>query len=269
MTNLGPLAGWVDDPAGAVLCTDFDGTLSPIVADAASAAPLPGAASVLRRLSAHLGLVAVVSGRPARFLRDRLGDVGPRVRLVGLYGMQWVEDGRVRVAEDVAPWVPVVAGVVAEARGLAPPGVDVEDKDASVVLHWRTVPEHQGWVEARAARWAEATGLAVQPARMALELRPPVPTDKGSAVRRLASSARAAAFAGDDAGDLAAFDALDELQAAGCRTTRVVVADRETPEALVARADMLLDGPVAFLGMLGRLADALDASRARDGCDRS
>lgn len=258
MIDLGSLAGWVDDPAGTVLCTDFDGTLSPIVADAATAAPLPGAPGVLRRLAAHLDLVAVVSGRPAGFLQDRLGDVGPRVRLVGLYGMQWVEAGTVHLADDVAPWVPVVAGVVADARRLVPPGVDVEDKDASVVLHWRRVPDQQGWVEARAAEWAAATGLTVQPARKAVELRPPVPTDKGSAVRRLGASARAAAFAGDDAGDLPAFDALDELQATGCRTTRVVVADPETPEALVARADLVLDGPEAFLGLLDRLAGALE-----------
>lgn len=259
MTDLDRLAGWVGDPAGAVLCTDFDGTLSPIVPDATTAAALPGAPEVLRRLADRLGLVAVVSGRPAGFLQERLGAVGPRVRLVGLYGMQWVEGGRVILAEEAATWVPVVAAVVAEARALVPPGVDVEDKEASLVLHWRSAPEHRGWVEGQAARWATASGLAVQPARMALELRPPVPTDKGSAVRRLAVSARAVAYAGDDAGDLPAFDALDELQAAGCRTIRVVVADVETPEALIARADLVIEGPRAFLALLDRLAVALEA----------
>ncbi len=51
-------------PATAGLFVDFDGTLSPIVASAQDARPLPGAVDVLADLSARLGRVAVVSGRP-------------------------------------------------------------------------------------------------------------------------------------------------------------------------------------------------------------
>lgn len=259
MSPLGPLAPWAEEPGRAAVLCDFDGTLSPIVDEAAEARPLPGAAELLHRLSGRLGLVAVVSGRPATFLRDRLAGVGPAVHLVGLYGMEWVADGAVHLAAEAEPWVPVVAEVVAGARAGAPPGVTVEDKGATVVLHWRSAPEAGDWCLDRAEAVAAETGLVVQPARMAVELRPPLATDKGSAVDALVPGHSMAAYAGDDAGDLAAFDALDRLEAAGGRAARVVVADRETPDELVRRADLVVEGPMAFLALLRELAGAVGA----------
>lgn len=240
-----------------MLC-DFDGTLSPIVAEPAAATPLPAAAGVLQRLATRLGLVAVVSGRPAAFLLDRLQDVGPAVRLVGLYGMEWVVDGTVHLAPEAAPWVPVVADAVGRARAEAPPGVTVEDKGATMVLHWREAPENGAWCRDQAGALAADTGLVVQPARMAVELRPPLLTDKGTAVDGLAPGHSMVAYAGDDAGDLAAFDALDRVEAAGGRAARVVVADHETPDELLGRADLVVEGPAAFLEVLAELADAAD-----------
>lgn len=259
MTDLGPFASWPADPAGAALLTDFDGTLAPIVDDAGDAAALPGTPQILARLADRLGVVAVVSGRPAAFLRQRLPSIGPRVRLVGLYGMEQVRGDAVEMAADVVPWVAAVAGVVSAARRVAPHGVHVEDKGASVVLHWRQAPAQAFWCRRRAAQWAAETGLAVQPARMALELRPPVRTDKGSTVLDLAAGATRVAYAGDDIGDVAAFDALDRLHGSGrCQVLRVAVADAETPDELVARADLVLDGPPAFVALLQGLADAMD-----------
>ena len=53
------------DPAEPVLvCSDFDGTLAPIVTRPEDAAPLPGISDLLTRLAAaDLTTVAVVSGR--------------------------------------------------------------------------------------------------------------------------------------------------------------------------------------------------------------
>ena len=50
---------------------------------------------------------------------------------------------------------------------------------------------------------------------MSVELHPPVAVDKGTVLAELASGLAAACFIGDDAGDLPAFDALDELAEAG------------------------------------------------------
>ena len=52
---------------------DFDGTLSPIVADPADARPLTGAPELLAELARSFAVVAVVSGRPAAFLVRPLG----------------------------------------------------------------------------------------------------------------------------------------------------------------------------------------------------
>ena len=51
-------------PAGAAIITDFDGTLAPIVDDAAAARPLEGVVDALHLLAARYARVAVVSGRP-------------------------------------------------------------------------------------------------------------------------------------------------------------------------------------------------------------
>jgi trehalose 6-phosphate phosphatase len=136
----------------------------------------------------------------------------------------------------------------------APAGLGIEDKGFALTLHWRQAPEHGPWAEAFARDQAERHGLALQPGRRAVELRPPVGPDKGSVVELLAARCRAAVFAGDDAGDLAAFDALDRLAATGVAAVRMAVADTESPDELVARADLVVDGPRRAVEVLGALA---------------
>jgi trehalose 6-phosphate phosphatase len=242
-------------PTGAAIFCDFDGTLAPIVPDPADARPLPGVPQLLRTLAASYGLMAVVSGRPAAFLGEMLGHP-PGVRLVGLYGMEEVaEDGRVVVPEEIAAWRPVVEAVTRRATATAPPGLGVEPKGLSMTLHWRGHPELAAWAEAFATDECRRTGLTPQPGRMAIELRPPVTTDKGTVVARLARGHSAAAFFGDDLGDLAAFEALGALAAKGVTVARVAVVDHETPPAVAAAADLVVEGPVGALRLLQLLAE--------------
>jgi trehalose 6-phosphate phosphatase len=63
-------------------------------------------------------------------------------------------------------------------------------------------------------------------------------------------------FVGDDRGDLPAYDALDRLAVRGVHTLRVAVASSEAPDELIARADLVLDGPAEVLAFLRRLAAA-------------
>jgi trehalose 6-phosphate phosphatase len=70
----------------------------------------------------------------------------------------------------------------------------------------------------------------------------------------VARGCAAACFAGDDAGDLAAFEALDRLALEGTRTVRLAVADEETPPALLAAADFVARGPSEALALFGALA---------------
>ena len=237
------------------MLTDFDGTLAPIVPDPELATPLPEAAEVLAALAESFGVVGVVSGRPASFLARHLG-AASSVQLVGVYGCEWVEGGEVRRAPEVEPWIGVAREVLTAARAEAPSGVGIEDKGASVTLHWRGAPERGEWASDFAEAWAKRTGLLLQPGRMAVEFRPPVDLDKGTAVERLARGCSAACFAGDDAGDLAAFEALDRMAERGVRAVRVAVADEESPPELSASADLVLSGPAEALEVLRELARA-------------
>ncbi len=237
------------------MLTDFDGTLAPIVPDPATAYPLPDAPGVLAALTQTFAVVAVVSGRPASFLADRLAAAGPALRLYGAYGLEWVEDGTLHHAPEAEPWRAAVAEVVEAAESeFGGEAVGIEDKGCSVTVHWRQAPEQAGRAREFAHRWSRRTGLVLQPGRMAVEFRPPVDIDKGVVVERLARGCAAACFAGDDAGDLPAFAALDRLSVGGMRTVRIAVADEETPPELAAAADIVTAGPAEALALLQELA---------------
>ena len=229
-------------PPSSALCLDFDGTLSAIVDDPVAARPLPGVPELLARLAVRFGLVAVISGRPVSFLQKILASP-PGVRLVGLYGMERIgADGSRAVSPEAAPWERVIGLVVARAQAAAPPGVYVEPKGLTVTLHWRHAPESADWVASFVAQQAEAEGLQVHRGRRELELRPPLPVDKGTVVRSLAAGFDAVAAFGDDIGDLPAFAALTELASTGVAVVRVAAVDDESPAAVRDRADVVVEG---------------------------
>lgn len=229
---------------------DFDGTLAPIVVDPASARPLPGVVQVLASLAARYRAVAVISGRPGAFLAEHVAV--PGVSRWGAYGLERVgDDGVVSVVADAQAWRDAVASVVDRARRTAPPGVGVEDKGVTVTLHVREAPAAAAWVEAFAAAEAERSGLALHRARMSVELRPPLGVDKGAVVEGIVASTgvTTVCFAGDDVGDLSAFAALDAVPTA----LRVAVGSDEAPPALLAAADIVVDGPAGLLDLLRAL----------------
>ncbi|HEY3842700.1 MAG TPA: trehalose-phosphatase [Acidimicrobiales bacterium] len=244
-------------PARSALCLDFDGTLSGIVEDPALARPLPGVPDLLARLAGRMGMVAVISGRPASFLQRVLGPPAG-VRLFGLYGLERSgPDDTIVMAPDAAPWADVIDAVVTRARATAPAGVHIEPKGLTVTVHWRAAPEHESWVVAFVADQVDQRGLVAQPARSSIELRPPLAVDKGTVVRALAEGMRAVAAFGDDLGDLPAFAALDALAAGGLAVAKVAVVDGESPPEVAARADLVVDGATGAVALLGEVAQAL------------
>ena len=245
---------FVADPARAVLFADFDGSLAPIVADPARAAPVPAAVTALTRLAGRWARVAVVTGRPVAFVRRHLPD--PAVTVVGQYGLEHDVGGVVTSDPRAVPFEPAVAAAADEAEARWPELLVERKGRVAVTLHWRTAPDHAPDPDAIAAL-ADAHGLARFAGRMACELRPPLPVDKGTAVAGLlaeVAEARAAAFVGDDHGDLAAFAALTAWSDAGARTAlRVAVASDESPVDLLAAADLVLAGPAALAAQLTAL----------------
>jgi trehalose 6-phosphate phosphatase len=119
---------------------DFDGTLSPIVANPAKARPTPRALSLVARLAPLCGeALAVVSGRPIEEL-DRL--LAPlHLPLAGIHGRQRrTAGGRVERAPTEAPEL-VEADARVTALASAHPGMLVERKPGAVALHFRSRPE--------------------------------------------------------------------------------------------------------------------------------
>jgi trehalose 6-phosphate phosphatase len=87
-----------------------------------------------------------------------------------------------------------------------------------------------------------------------------VPISKGRAVLELvqASGVETAMFGGDDATDLDGWDALDRLGEEGAlkAAVRVGVRSDEGPEAIVERADLVVDGVRGYQDVLAVLAEA-------------
>jgi trehalose 6-phosphate phosphatase len=253
-----------EDPGRAAVFCDIDGTLAPIVRRADEAHVREQVSLLLGRLARRYRTVACVSGRSAAEAR-RLVGVG-RIVYAGSHGAELLEPGasRPRLISAFQSWEGRVRGFVAdrdtpELRRLR---VRIEDKGPISAFHWRDVPDEDA---ARThlegiAQEAEVAGFATHWGRKVLEIRPPVPVDKGQAVHELVSRARprAALYGGDDATDLDAFDALDALVDSGEleAAVRVGVRSDEGPVAIVERADLAVDGVRGFTAVLETLAAA-------------
>ena len=242
------------------LCLDFDGTLSPVVDDPEAARPLEGIVELLEPLAQRFAAVAIVSGRPAPYLAEHVA--APGVRYLGQYGLQEMYEGAARAdprLEAARPAVDAATEALRNSTAVRESGAWLEDKVYAVVVHTRRVPDRERWTDAvdRTARQvADEHGLEIVPGKMVWELRPPVPSDKGDAVRRVVgeSGARAVVVVGDDVGDLPAFAAVAELTAEGHDGLRVAVRSQEAPPELLAAADLVLEGPEGVLDFLRRLA---------------
>jgi trehalose 6-phosphate phosphatase len=258
------LAPLTSDPPGAAILCDIDGVLAPIVRRADEAQVRPETARVLGQLARRYALVACISGRSATDARRLVGVGG--IAYAGSHGAELLEPGaaRPRTNPAFAEWEEPVRRFAAERDNptLRALRVRIEDKGPIAAFHWRGVRDEeaaQAHLE-KIASEAEADGLKTHWGRKVLEIRPPVPFDKGQAVRELLDLAHphAAMFAGDDVTDLDAFDALRGLVDDGAleAAVRVGVRSDEGPPAIVERADLVVDGVRGFAQVLALLAKA-------------
>jgi trehalose 6-phosphate phosphatase len=263
-TLAGALSPLTDDPSSSAVFCDIDGTLAPIVRRAEDAHVRQDLSVLLGRLARRYGCVACVSGRSAGEARRLVGVGG--VYYAGSHGAELLEPGSQspRLIPAFKSWEGRVRRFAAErdTRDLRLMRVRIEDKGPISAFHWRGVPDEDSartYLEGLAQE-AETAGLATHWGRKVLEIRPPVPIDKGQAVKELVSRTRpsAALFGGDDATDLDAFNALDALVDEGRLGTavRVGVRSDEGPGAIVDRADLVVDGVDGFAEVLSALAGA-------------
>jgi trehalose 6-phosphate phosphatase len=232
---------------GALIATDFDGTLAPLVLDPQTSRPVAGAIDALTRLAHRGAQIAVITGRDAATV-VRLGGFAdvPGIEVAGLYGLETWQDGELHTPDE-PPEIAILRARLPEAIRAAGPEAWVEDKRLSLVAHFRRAPDP----DAAAAAVREAVtklgtelGFEVHPGSQVLELRLPG-YDKAGALGRLAEGRPAALFLGDDLGDLPAFEEIRRLRAAGVlaysvavRSSRVAeldgAADVDVPDAAAA-----------------------------------
>ena len=249
-----------------VVGLDFDGTLSPIVADPTRAVIHPDGPAVLAAVAARVRAVALVTGRPARQVVElgRLDEIaaalpsGARLLVRGQYGHEhWDSTSR----EFTSPAVP--AGLAAFADEL--PGLlsaadvadaYVEDKGLALAVHTRRLDEPAAAFDRLRPRLADAAerhGLGLEPGKYVLEVRAPG-MDKGRALRDVvaATDAGGVLFAGDDLGDLEAFEAARALRTQGLPTLLVCSGstEGEAQQVLAEVTDVVVPGPEGVLALL-------------------
>ncbi len=232
-------------PAG--LITDVDGTIARIAPTPSEVQIAPACRDALASLASSLALVAVVTGRDALTARQMVGL--DTMVYVGNFGLDRWEDGKVTLAAEAVEYLPRVRELVLRLQdGLAMPGMVVEDKGATVSVHYRLAGEPalaRDTILRLLERTPEAQGMTIAEGKLVVEVRPPVDLDKGIALERLVEERGLAGVIslGDDTSDVAAFKALHSLTSRGiCRGLAVGVLGLDAPPELEREADLLLDG---------------------------
>jgi trehalose 6-phosphate phosphatase len=269
-------AAFVRAAPAAVVGLDFDGTLSPIVDDPTRAHIHPDAAQILLDLSRQVRAVAVITGRPARQALDlggleevgnAIGEAGKELFVFGQYGNErWSSTNR-RVIGPRPPHG--LATFMRELpRFLRRAGAGdafVEEKGLAVAVHTRRMADPARAVEVLhplLRDLASSHDLVVEPGRNVVEVRS-AGMHKGVVVDRLADelSAEAFCFAGDDLGDVEAFEAVTRLGKRGLPTLLVCSASDEQ-SVLVPMADVVVPGPDGVMDLLRQLTRDAAALRA-------
>ncbi len=206
---------------------------------------MSGAREALAGLVGRYAIVAVVSGRRADEVAALVGVEG--VRYEGIYGFE---------GETTELGASVLGRVVSMIA--SEPAVWAEDKGVSVAVHYRQAPDRAAARERLRPGLegvAAEAGLQLLEGKMVWELVPVGRPLKGGAVERLAAEhdLDALLYAGDDLADVGAFEAVDRLAAQGILTVKVAVRGDETPDALLAAADLTVEGPADLIDLLRSL----------------
>ena len=205
------------------LFLDFDGTLAELAETPDGVRIAPGLPASLQALHRTLdGALALVSGRSISDLDAFLAPV--RLPAAGMHGLERRgANGESGPRKDLARALdPLRAALAPLAAG--DPRLVVEDKGASIALHYRRAPEREDacrrLVARVLARRPELAGFRLVFGKRMVEA-VPAGDDKGTAIRAFMREApfagRRPVFAGDDLTDEDGFDAVAELCGLGVK----------------------------------------------------
>jgi len=246
------------------LITDMDGTLAPIVPVPSDARPTERNRQLLQQLYHELALVAVVSGRAAVDVRERV-DL-PDLIYAGNHGLERWQDGQVIVAPAVKPYL---AGLRAALQAIEPHMQDamlLENKQATLSIHYRNV-ENPERVKANLTPILEGiaqdNNLRLFHGRRVFEVRPPIEMNKGTIFKQLIGEYRldAALFIGDDTTDADALKMAQTLRKNDhCFSLGIGVQSDDTPALVRDSSDLLVAGVSGVEAFLSWLLEACSAS---------
>lgn len=237
-------------PDRIALFLDLDGTVLDLAATPDGVSIPKTTVDAIGRIAERLdGALAVVTGRSLADVDFILAPL--RLPAAALHGAELRRRGGGRVAGGAgAPPSRLTAalGAFVDAR----PGLALEDKGASVAVHFRATPERGDEVRARVGDLVTQLAPAheLQPGKMVVEVRPRG-CDKGSALKSLMAeppfAGRVPLVLGDDLTDEYAFAAAASLAGAAALVGKV---ERRSSAAFA------LDDPAAVRAWLEALAIA-------------
>lgn len=246
------------------LVTDVDGTISPIVDVPDEARVSPRNLELLAELGKQLTLIAVISGRSAEDIRQRVGL--PGLVYIGNHGMEVWQDGEVMVSSAAAAYRDHLSAAIPEIKQVLMEGMRFEDKGTTLSVHYRQASDPENVAKNLTPSMksiAEGHGLHLTQGRMVFEFRPPVEIDKGTAFNELvkAHQLNGAFYLGDDTTDVAVFRAARRLrEAGGCLAYGLGVESQGTPQAVLTEADYLIQEVAGVESFLDWLSMACMAS---------
>ena len=204
------------------LLLDYDGTLTPIVLDPATAYLSPAMQQILTALMRHPHYqVAMVSGRALADLQGRAA--GLALYMAGNHGLQIAGPEIAYCHPEAVQLQPLLQTLAQDLQQELEtiPGAWVEDKGLTLTVHMREVPAaYVPLVQRLVLRLLrpalEARTLALRTGKAVLEVRPAIKWDKGGALRwivdhmcrRRSAAHMCPLYIGDDETDEDAFQAL-------------------------------------------------------------
>jgi trehalose 6-phosphate phosphatase len=199
-----------------LLCADFDGTLTPLVDDPASARLAEPMRQTLESLSRRNKLnVVIISGRPRDDLQARINI--PGLIYAGNHGLEISGSGFIFVEPTAIGHREQLHQLASElGQRLQPfPGVFVEDKGLTLTVHFRKAAPADSEEVRRVVHAALASAnypFVLASGKAAHEISPRVYWNEGSVIgwikERLGKRDAALVYFGDDATDEGAFVAF-------------------------------------------------------------
>jgi trehalose 6-phosphate phosphatase len=239
-----------------LIALDLDGTLAPVVDNAADARVPAATLAVLDRLAPRVRMV-VITGRDLNTARRRVPCDG--VEVIGSHGLEATLDAGFLPHMDRIALAAALESVEDHVTAAVPSAyLQIERKAISTAFHYRVTPELED--DLRMALEDLPDGLRLREGRMVLEVLPNTEGGKDIALGALLKLYRPKSILtlGDDVTDAAMFRTAIGARNEGVHVlTAGVVSGEETPLELLELSDVLLSSTDEALEALETVARSL------------